>query len=79
MKQRVTYKTNDGTIKEQLFDDFEEFADSMESVAHQYYQGLKTPDVKVDSMFDDGLINNEKVTNVESTITRGSQFLSENS
>lgn len=65
MKQRVTYKTNDGSLREQVFDDFNEFADSMESIADQYYQGLKTPQVNVDTIYDEGLIRTEKVTHVE--------------
>ena len=77
MKQRVTYKTGDGTLKEQLFDSFEEFADSMESVAHEYYQGMKTPQVEVETILKDGLIKQEKVTNVELPNTNGIDLLTE--
>jgi len=65
MKQKVTYKTSDGTLKEQFFDNFNEFADSMESIADQYYTGLNAPQVNVDTIYDDGLIKKENVTNVE--------------
>jgi hypothetical protein len=77
MNQKVRYKTSDGTLKEQFFDDFNEFADSMESIANQYYQGLKTPQVNVETVFDDGLIRKENVTNVELRDGRATELLNE--
>jgi hypothetical protein len=79
MNQKVSYRTSDGILKEQFFDDFNEFADSMESVASQYYEGLKVPQVNVETIFDDGLIRKENVTNVESGDGGASELLNEGS
>jgi hypothetical protein len=75
MEHKVTYKTSDGIIREQYFDQFNEFADSMEEIAAQYYAGMK-PEVSVETIYDN-MINKEKVTNVESSDVRGMEFLSE--
>jgi hypothetical protein len=63
MEHKVTYKKPDGTLQETLFDNFDEFADSMESVAQQYYQGLKAPsDINVETVLDNGEMRNEKIS-----------------
>jgi hypothetical protein len=77
MKQKVTFKTSDGTLREQFFDNFNEFADSMESIANEYYQGLKAPQVDVESIYDEGLIKKENVTNVEPRNGGTPEFLNE--
>jgi len=65
MEHKITYKTPNGTLQETLFDNFDEFADSMDSIANQYYSGLKSPQINVDTIYDEGLIRKENVTNVE--------------
>jgi hypothetical protein len=77
MEHKVSYKTSDGVIREQYFDKFNEFADSMEEVAAQYYAGMK-PEVSVETIYDN-MIHKEKVTNAESSDTNGMEFLSEDS
>jgi hypothetical protein len=63
MKHKVTYKTPDGVLQETLFDQFDEFCDSMEHVAQQYYQGVQAPkDVNVETVLDNGELRSEKVT-----------------
>ena len=74
MEQKVTYKKPDGTLQEVRFDDFDSFADSMEGVAQQYYAGLR-PQVDVQSIYSDGFIVNERVTNDQSTDSNGAEFL----
>ena len=66
-----------GTLQETLFDNFDEFADSMDSIANQYYQGLSAPQVNVDTIYDEGLIKKENVTNVELRDGGASQLLNE--
>lgn len=63
MKQRVTYKTKDGQLKEQVFDDFNEFADLIQDAAMDYYSGMK-PEMNVETMYKD-MIRQEKVTDNE--------------
>jgi hypothetical protein len=72
MKQRVTYKTKDGTIKEQMFDDFNEFADLIQDAAIDYYSGDR-PEMDVETIYD-SMTKKEKVTENERT---GSEFLTE--
>ena len=73
MKHKVTYKTPNGVLQETMFDQFDEFCDSMEDVANQYYQGLKEPgDVNIESVLDDGTTRGEKVS-----FDGRSEFLSE--
>ena len=40
-EQRIRFKTKDGTIKEQRFDDFNEFADAIEDAAMDYYKNAE--------------------------------------
>lgn len=73
MEHKVTYKKPDGTLQETRFDDFDEFADSMESVAQQYYQGLKAPEqINVETVLDNGDMRNERIS-----FDGRSEFLSE--
>jgi hypothetical protein len=60
MEHKVTYKTNDGTLKEQRFDDFNEFADAVELLATDYYAGI-TSEVEVETIYSD-MIKKERVT-----------------
>ena len=77
MQHKITYKKPNGTLQETLFDNFDEFADSMDSIANQYYQGLSAPQVNVDTIYDEGLIKKENVTNVELRDGGASQLLNE--
>ena len=73
MKHKVTYRTPNGVLQETMFDQFDEFCDSMEDVAAQYYQGLKEPgDVNIESVLSDGTTRGEKVS-----FDGRSEFLSE--
>jgi hypothetical protein len=63
MKQRVTYKTQDGQLKEQVFDDFNEFADMIEGIAGEYYSGIN-PEVSVESIYGNQ-VKKEKVSTNE--------------
>lgn len=63
MKHKVTYKTPDGVLQETLFDQFDEFCDSMEAVAQQYYQGVKAPkEVNIETVLDNGESRAEKIS-----------------
>lgn len=73
MKHKVTFRTPDGVLQETMFDQFDEFCDSMESVAQQYYQGVQTPkEVNVETVLDNGALRSEKVS-----IDGRTEFLSE--
>ena len=75
MEHRVTFKTPDGILQERMFDNFNEFADSMDDIATQFYSGMK-PEVSVETIYDT-MIRKEKVTNETSSEPRGMEFLSE--
>ena len=61
MEHKVTYKTKDGSLKEQRFDDFNEFADTIETLANDYYAG-KGPEMEVQTIYNN-MIRQETVTN----------------
>tara|TARA_Y100000004_G_scaffold100432_1_gene112559 strand:+ start:1293 stop:1523 length:231 start_codon:yes stop_codon:yes gene_type:complete len=64
MKHKLTHKTKDGTLKEQLFDDFNEFADSVQDLALDYYaHGVNAPQYNVETIYNDQIIKQERVTN----------------
>ena len=80
MEHKVTYKNPDGTLQEVVFDDFEQFADSIDNVAQQYYSGVmgkagSTVLDKVESIHKDGFTVIEKVTDEQPR--EGAQFLKE--
>ena len=63
MQHKVTYRTPDGVLQETMFDQFDEFCDSMDDIANQYYQGLKEPaPVNVETVLDNGELRGEKVS-----------------
>ncbi len=80
MEHKVNYRTPEGMLRETLFNNFEEFADHIEGVAQQYYQGMQS-DIEVETIYDDGLIKKERVTNattnMESREGAGIQYLEE--
>jgi hypothetical protein len=48
----IRYKTKDGTIKEQRFDDFNEFADAIQDAALDYYAGAEAaPEMDISAAF----------------------------
>jgi hypothetical protein len=75
MEHRVTFKTPDGILQERMFDNFNEFADSMDEIANQFYSGMK-PEVSVETIYDT-MVRKEKVTNEQQGESRGMEFLSE--
>jgi hypothetical protein len=77
MEHKVTFKTKDGSLKEQRFDDFNEFADTIETLANDYYAGMK-PEVSVETIYNT-MVRKEKVTNEQPSESRGMEFLSEDS
>lgn len=77
MEHKITYKKPDGTLQETMFNDFDQFADSIDQVAQEYYAGMR-PTVEVETIYNDGFIQKERVTNhVESRDSNGTEFLSE--
>jgi hypothetical protein len=60
MEHKITFKTKDGTLKEQRFDDFNQFADTIEEVAMDYYAGVQ-PDIEVQTVYNN-MIRKETVT-----------------
>jgi hypothetical protein len=60
MEHKITFKTKDGTLKEQRFDDFNQFADTIEEVATDYYAGIR-PEIEVETIYNN-MIRQETVT-----------------
>ena len=75
MEHRVTFKTPDGVLQEKMFDSFNEFADSIEEVATNFYAGMK-PEISVETIYDN-MVRKERVTNEQQSETRGMEFLGE--
>jgi hypothetical protein len=51
-QHKITYKTKDGTIKEQRFDEFNEFADAIEDAAMDYFGAASAaPEIDISSAF----------------------------
>jgi hypothetical protein len=48
---KITYKTTDGTLKEQRFDDFNEFADAIQDAAMQFYETGMMPNMNVETEY----------------------------
>lgn len=76
MEHKVTFRTPDGTLQETLFNNFEEFADRIEGVAHEYYQGIK-PAIDVETIYNNGLIKKERVTDDAQFDGNRAEFLKE--
>lgn len=66
MEHKITFKTKDGTLKEQRFDDFNQFADTIEEVAMDYYSGIQ-PDIEVQTVYNNMIVK-ERVTENEPKI-----------
>ncbi|MGA1544644.1 MAG: hypothetical protein ACO388_07470 [Saprospiraceae bacterium] len=60
MEHKITFKTKDGTLKEQRFDDFNQFADTIEEVATGYYAGIR-PEIEVETIYQN-MVKKERVT-----------------
>lgn len=47
----IKYKTTDGTLKEQRFDDFNEFADAIQDAAMNFYETGVLPNMSVETRY----------------------------
>lgn len=47
----IKYKTTDGTLKEQRFDDFNEFADAIQDAAMNFYETGMLPNMSVETRY----------------------------
>jgi hypothetical protein len=61
MEHKIAYKTNDGSLKEQVFDDFNEFADLIDNIAGDHYAGVSPTNINVETIYD-GIVKQEKVS-----------------
>ena len=50
-QHKVTYKTKDGTLKEQKFDNFNEFADAIENAAGDFYKTGMMPEMDIETRY----------------------------
>jgi hypothetical protein len=50
-EHRIKYKTTDGTLKEQRFDDFNEFADAIQDAAMSFYETGMLPNMSVETRY----------------------------
>lgn len=51
-QHKITYKTKDGVLKEQRFDEFNEFADAIEDAATDYFGAADAaPEMEISSAF----------------------------
>jgi len=67
MEHRINYKTPDGVLQERLFDNFNEFADSIEDIAGDYYMGMN-PEFSVDTIYNN-MTRKEKVSNEQELLS----------
>lgn len=51
MKANIKYKTKDGTLKEQKFDNFNEFADAIQDAAMSFYETGVTPELDIETQY----------------------------
>ena len=72
MEHKVTFKTKDGTLKEQRFDDFNQFADTIQELAVDYYAGGR-PEIEVETIYQN-MIKKERVTE-NGTIDQEVEFI----
>jgi len=61
MDHKISYKTKDGVIKEQVFDNFNEFADTIDMLAGEHYLGSAPSNINVETIYD-GIVRQEKVS-----------------
>lgn len=50
-EHRIKYKTSDGTLKEQRFDNFNEFADAIQDAAMNFYETGVMPTMDVETRY----------------------------
>lgn len=50
-QHKLTYKTKDGTLKEQRFDNFNEFADVIEDAANSFYKTGAMPEIDIETRY----------------------------
>lgn len=63
---KITYKTKDGTLKEQRFDDFNEFANAVEDAAMNFYETGVMPTMDIETRYGN-ITRRETVTGNNST------------
>jgi hypothetical protein len=71
-EHRIKYKTADGTLKEQRFDDFNEFADAIQDAAMNFYETGMMPSMDVETKYGE-ITRRETVTGNNSAV----EFLGE--
>ena len=75
---KITYKTKDGVIKEQRFDEFNEFADAIEDAAMDYFGAADAaPEMDISSAFGAYGINYKESFRDGSRTTSDIEFLGE--
>ena len=77
-QHKITYKTKDGVIKEQRFDEFNEFADAIEDAAMDYFGAADAaPEMDISSGFGAYGINYRESFKDGSRTTSEVEFLGE--
>ena len=77
-QHKITYKTKDGVIKEQRFDEFNEFADAIEDAAMDYFGAADaSPEIDISSAFGAYGINYKESFRDGSRTTSDIEFLGE--
>ena len=77
-QHKITYKTKDGVIKEQRFDEFNEFADAIEDAAMDYFGSTDAaPEMDISSAFGAYGINYKESFRDGSRTTSDIEFLGE--
>lgn len=51
LRANIKYKTKDGTLKEQRFDNFNEFADAIQDAAMSFYETGVTPQLDIETQY----------------------------
>lgn len=75
MEHKISYKTKDGIMREQRFDDFNEFADMIENIATKHYAGER-PEIDVETIYDN-ITRQERVTDGFQGTDDGTELLRE--
>jgi hypothetical protein len=77
-KHKITYKTKDGVIKEQRFDEFNEFADAIEDAVTDYFGAASAaPEIDISSAFGAYGINYKESFKDGARTTSEVEFLGE--
>ena len=68
----IKYKTTDGTLKEQRFDDFNQFADVIQDAAMNFYETGVLPNLSVETRYGE-ITRQQRVSGNNQTV----EFLGE--